>query len=112
MNYKQAIILRDDLDMSEGKRIAQACHASLKSYKKVDKEVKDNWEREGAKKVALKYNNLKELKGRADEVDVPSALIKDAGLTELKPGTVTAMGVGPAHEKEVDKITGELELIK
>lgn len=112
MKYKQAIVLRNDIEISEGKRIAQACHASLKSYKKADEETRNKWEKQGAKKVALQYDNLEELKGISSQTDVPAALIKDAGHTELEPGTVTALGVGPAEESKVDQITGQLELIE
>lgn len=112
MNYKQAIVLRSDLEISEGKRIAQACHASLKAYKKSDDEIRRKWENQGAKKVALHGNNLKDLKKRSSEIGVPAAMIKDAGRTQVKPGTITAIGIGPDEESKVDKITGQLELIK
>ena len=33
------IILRDDIDMSVGKKCVQCCHASLGAYKKTNKEL-------------------------------------------------------------------------
>ena len=57
---KQVIIMRNDLKMGKGKIAAQACHASIAAYKKADPLKIKLWERDGAKKVVLKVNSLKE----------------------------------------------------
>ncbi|MBD3312654.1 peptidyl-tRNA hydrolase [archaeon] len=111
---KQVIVIRQDLSMSTGKLAAQACHASLGAYKKTDKKAKKEWGAGGAKKVVLGCSGLKELKDlelAAKKMKVPSSLVTDAGHTELPPGTITALGIGPGDEKVIDKITGELKLI-
>jgi len=111
--YKQAVLLREDLEMSKGKMIAQACHASLKAYKKADGEKKQAWEDEGSKKIVLSTDEstMIERFQRAKSSGLNAAMIKDAGKTELKPGTKTAVAIGPAKESEVDSITGDLKLI-
>ncbi len=115
---KQVIVLREDLNMSRGKLCAQACHACLASYLEAmrkDKNVVGEWLKEGQKKIILKVNSLEELLTlyeKARQNGLPCAIIKDAGLTELEPGTVTALGIGPWHEKEIDKITGNLPTLK
>lgn len=111
--HKQAIVLRTDLGMSTGKLISQACHASLKAYKKSSSEDQSEWESGGQKKVVLDVDNedLQERFRRAQRKDVPTAMVKDAGLTEVEPGTQTALGVGPAEESKIDSITGDLKLL-
>ncbi|MFB6241375.1 MAG: peptidyl-tRNA hydrolase Pth2 [Candidatus Nanosalina sp.] len=111
---KQALVLREELEMTTGKMISQACHASLNAYKKASGSRQKNWESEGAKKVVLAAgdNLLEELFEQAKSRGLPAYLVQDAGLTEVEPGTKTALGIGPADETEIDNITGELELIR
>ena len=112
--YKQCIILRDDLKLSKGKAAAQAAHASLLSYERAPVHDRMQWKAQGQKKVVLKVQSLEELyaiKDEAEKLGLPYALVEDAGLTEIPPGTVTALGIGPARAEEIDKVTGHLELL-
>lgn len=110
--FKQVIIIRRDLGMSVGKIAAQACHASIGSYKKVKESKIHRWNLNGQRKVVLAVDTEKEivkLHKRTIEEGVPCFLVEDAGLTELEPGTITALGLGPAEEEKLDAITGHLE---
>jgi len=104
--------------MSTGKMIAQACHAAVGSSEMAKKENHKawrSWRDEGAKKVALEAESLKELRDlaeKAEDMDVTYMLIQDAGHTEVTPGTVTVLGLGPDRSDRLDKITGSLPLIK
>jgi len=112
--FKQVILIRKDLNMSTGKIAAQSCHASLSSYKKADKLNIKKWDLSGQKKVVLEINSENEILKIYDKVKgakIPNFLVKDAGLTELEPGTITALGIGPDDEKKIDKITGSLKLL-
>ncbi len=112
--YKQVIIVRKDLKLSRGKLAVQVAHASLEAFQKANKIVKEKWAREGAKKVVLKANDLNQLLyvyRKIKDMDFPCSLVKDAGLTEIPPGTVTAVGIGPWEEKEINKITGKLKML-
>ncbi len=111
---KQAIVIRNDLKMSKGKIAAQSCHASVNCFKKSDKNDISKWESSGAKKVVLKVNSLQdllELNTIAKDMGIVSSLITDAGHTQLEPSTTTALGLGPADDDVIDKITGELKLL-
>ncbi len=114
MKFKQVILVRTDLKMGKGKIATQACHAAIAALRKAKDEVIRKWERQGGKKVVLKVKSEKELLNfyeKAKKAKLPCALIRDAGLTQLEPETLTALGIGPAEEKEIDKITGKLKLL-
>jgi PTH2 family peptidyl-tRNA hydrolase len=112
--YKQCLIVRNDLPMSCGKKCAQAAHAAVIAFEQAEKSAKKAWLHEGQKKVVLKVADeraLFELKVIAERAGIPAALVQDAGLTEVPPGTVTALGLGPAKNEELDRITGHLPLL-
>lgn len=110
---KQVIIVRNDLKMDRGKMAAQVAHASLDAYRKSDSEERKGWESSGAKKIVLKVGSLKELMDIYKRVkrNLPCSLIKDAGMTQVRPGTVTALGIGPCKEEDIDKVTKDLKLL-
>jgi PTH2 family peptidyl-tRNA hydrolase len=110
------IILRLDLDMTVGKLISQACHAAVEASelsKKNKHKTWYNWRNEGAKKVALGVESILELEEivtMAEEEKIVNVTIKDSGLTEIPPGSITAIGLGPDRSEKMDKITGTLKL--
>jgi len=116
--YKQCIVLRTDLGMSTGKLISQACHAAVESSelaKKLRHKAWRAWMDEGAKKVVLQVDSLEdleELAEKAEGLDIVNVLIHDRGLTEVLPGTLTALGLGPDNSEKMDNVTGTLKLLK
>jgi PTH2 family peptidyl-tRNA hydrolase len=112
--YKQCIVLREDLKLSKGKAAVQAAHAAILSYERSPLHDRRNWKNQGQKKVALKVSNLEKLysvRDDAERLGLPCAIVEDAGLTEIPPGTVTALGIGPARADEIDKVTKDLDLL-
>ncbi len=114
---KMVIAVRGDLKLSPGKMAAQVAHAAVNcamSAKKNHKDWYETWYGEGQKKVVVKAKDLGELRLLQDEArksKLPHSLITDAGHTQLPPGTVTCLGIGPAPEAVVDKVTGHLTLM-
>jgi PTH2 family peptidyl-tRNA hydrolase len=110
---KQAIVARTDIGMGRGKLAAQVAHASLSAYEDTDSPTRTKWKGSGQTKVVLKVDSertLFELADRAERDGLPHAIIRDAGRTQLDPGTVTALAVGPGHDESVDRVTGDLPL--
>ncbi len=117
MTYKMVIVARKDLDLSKGKLAAQVGHAAVDCTLKAQKYAKDalaEWLSHGAMKAVLKVASEKEfypLKQAAERAGLCTALIQDAGHTEIPAGTVTVLGIGPGREDVVDKVTGQLSLL-
>ncbi|ADL19397.1 Peptidyl-tRNA hydrolase [Acidilobus saccharovorans 345-15] len=117
---KQAIVLRRDLQMGKGKAAAQAAHAACEAVLSIIRSNNSEWSRwldswlsQGQKKVVLRVESEGELNRVYEEAraaGLPASMIEDAGLTQLPPGTKTAVAVGPAPAELVDKITGKLKL--
>lgn len=111
---KQVILVRDDLVMSKGKLACQVAHASISAAVKADPETQSRWITENQKKVVLKVDSLEHLV-RLYEFAIydilPTAIVMDAGRTELRPGTITTVGIGPAADVLIDNITGDLKLL-
>ncbi|MBE28428.1 MAG: aminoacyl-tRNA hydrolase [Euryarchaeota archaeon] len=116
MEYKLVIIVRTDLGLSKGKMAAQVSHAAVNcalNSKKSDLSNFNKWFNEGQKKVVVKASGeaeLRKLQQHAREVGLISSLITDAGLTEVPPGTVTCIGIGPSSDSAIDPITGNYSL--
>ncbi|MBM3309841.1 MAG: peptidyl-tRNA hydrolase [Candidatus Altiarchaeales archaeon] len=112
MELKQVIVVRSDLKLGKGKMAAQVAHASVTAADKSS--WKKDWISEGQKKTVVKCSGEKELVEllkQANNAKLPSALIEDAGLTQIPAGTKTCLGIGPAPVEQIDRITGNLKLL-
>lgn len=113
---KVVAVVRLDLDISRGKTAVQVAHAAVMCALESRTRAKpwfDRWINAGQRKVVLKAPDLKalrELHARALQGGLVAVLVQDAGLTEVEPGTVTCLGIGPAPDEVLDKITGQLPL--
>lgn len=114
MNYKQVILVRQDLKLPKGKLAAQCAHASVEAVLKSETKVINAWRDQGMAKIVLKVKDEKELIfyfQQAKDTRLVASLITDAGKTVIAPGTRTCVGIGPEVEEKIDKITGKLALL-
>ena len=116
-SLKQVVAMRTDLGMGRGKMAAQAGHACVLGSERVRKthpQWHAQWWDEGQKKIVLKIpslDDLRRLKMDAIHAGLPYEEVSDAGHTQLQPGTVTCISIGPAPESSIDRITGDLKLM-
>ncbi|MCL4332968.1 MAG: peptidyl-tRNA hydrolase Pth2 [Candidatus Thermoplasmatota archaeon] len=116
-SHKMVIAFRKDLDLGKGKIAAQVAHAAVACAlitEKKERKIFKAWMAEGQRKVVIRVSGLDELyrlKERAEMEGFRTCLITDAGLTQIPPGTVTCLGIGPGQEEEIDRITGEFPLL-
>ena len=69
---------------------------------------------EGQCKIALKVKDLDHLlrlEREAKASNLPLYLVRDRGLTQVEPGTITCLGIGPAPAGILDQLTGDLSLL-
>lgn len=111
---KQVIVVNEDLHLPRGKLAAQVAHASVAAFLSADGDTQTGWLQAGMPKIVLKCPSeeaLRDLLTRAEKAAVAAYLVHDAGRTQLAPGTVTCLGIGPATSEAIDALTGDLKLL-
>ncbi|MEJ6664747.1 MAG: peptidyl-tRNA hydrolase Pth2 [Euryarchaeota archaeon] len=110
-----ALIVRHDLKLSAGKVAVQCAHAAVSctlNAKKSNGRLVERWLQSGARKICLKAEDLAEIQrlaGQAQSLGIVSYLVKDAGHTEVEPGTITVLGLGPGPRRAIDALVGDLK---
>lgn len=115
--YKQALIIRLDLRIGRGKIAVQCSHAAVSAAEEARNHFPHWWKawlQEGQRKIALKVPDLEtllHLEDKARRNRLPVYLVRDMGLTQVPPDTVTCVGIGPAPSNLMDNLTGGLSLL-
>lgn len=74
----------------------------------------DAWHASGCSKVALQCPDeatMMAIARHAKEKQLPFYVIRDAGRTQIAPGSKTVVAVGPGPKSVVDEVTGDLKLL-
>jgi peptidyl-tRNA hydrolase, PTH2 family len=115
--FKQALVVRLDLKIGRGKIAVQCSHAAVSAAEEARTRVPDWWKTwiaDGQPKIALKVPDLDAillLEQQARAKRFPFSVVKDKGLTQVPPGTITCIGIGPAPVSLLDGLTGNLPLL-
>lgn len=116
-DLKMYIIVDKDLEISKSKLAGQVGHASMRylyskiisnNMGKIDKYM------EKEKKIILRgtLNQLLKLEQDNDENNLGYAVIRDRGITELEPNTLTCICVGISGIDDVPKLVNKLQLYR
>merc|ERR1712029_1242010 len=122
--FKMVFVVNTSLEMGAGKVAAQVGHAALGVQRTLAAKSKEGkykvtmtdlglWQDFGEKMVVVKgesTQHLRDLHLMAEDLELPSFLVKDAGITQVPSGAVTVFGVF-GEDDDVNKITGRLKLI-
>lgn len=114
--YKLVLVVRTDVKMEKGKVAAQCSHAAVAAFAQSQRRQPRAlrlWESEGQRKVVLRVGNEEEMLQLADSARAKgllTSIIRDAGRTQVAPGTKTVLGIGPGPEHLVDSVTSHLRL--
>ncbi len=112
-----AVVVVRGLRMGPGKLAAQVGHACVTAALRARDHDPQNFRRwldTGQMKIVLRVDVEKELypiKSHAEDLGLTTALITDAGHTQLAPGTVTCLGIGPGTQARLDDVVGHLKLL-
>ena len=97
------VVLRKDLRLGKGKFCTQSAHAIVTLIPERGK--KWNFEKKPVEIWTVKdEENLLSIYRQAQKLKVNCTLIRDAGKTQIAPGTKTAVGLGPINEAIFEKI--------
>jgi len=132
-DIKMYLIVNGDLGMTKGKMVSAASHACLKvffdrmeyggastpdlhGYVCSMNDDMRSWKDGAFAKIALRGTsaNMADLLEEAFELEVPHSRIDDNGVTQVEPGSMTAIAIGPIDttREEYRGIVDKLSLLK
>jgi len=114
------LIVRASLEMGTGKIGAQVGHAVAMMYehyftgayvlsKAVDPFSFFHWRKDSFRKVVLRAN---EKKWEKIKENLECFVVRDAGLTEVDPGSETVIGIWPMKKSEQPRLLKKLQALK
>eukprot|EP00300_Choanocystis_sp_HF-7_P002138 c11669_g1_i1.p1 GENE.c11669_g1_i1~~c11669_g1_i1.p1 ORF type:complete len:256 (+),score=62.29 c11669_g1_i1:39-806(+) len=113
---KLTVLVRQDLGMSVGKIVSQCAHAVLAAYREglvQNPSMIGEWQSEGEPVIVLTVGSLQQLNDlavQARQHNIRVNAVQDAGRTQVEPGTVTVVALGPDRVSRIDAITRNLPL--
>jgi len=104
------IFLNKGIKMSKGKVAVQAAHAAVLSYQISKEDAKKKWNENNYTKIMLEALNEKHIEKISEYLQqnyIKTTYVYDIGRTEVKPNTLTALGIeiiDEEHQKEKLKV--------
>lgn len=118
---RMTFIVSQDFKMTQGKVASQCLHAAVSLYKNMtnpkskfyNPTLMEKWEESGQTKIVLQIETNDELKAvfqKALSLGLNAYIVQDAGRTQVKPGSYTVLGIGPAPKTQIDRVSKHLKL--
>lgn len=126
--FKMVFVVNSSLKMTTGKVASQTAHSAVSLYIKATTAGSggrprgilgsllprdmDVWVRHGQTKVVLKgrdESHLGELERQAEQLGLATVAIRDAGRTQIAPGSLTCLAIF-GRISQLDSVTGQLPL--
>lgn len=113
------LIVRETLGMGPGKIAAQCAHAAqmlaqahhgMRSSSGLT-DVYNEWLETSYRKVVLRADD-KEWAKLKDHPELDFVVVRDAGLTEVEPGSETVIGLWPMLRSDAPKLVQRLQALK
>ncbi len=110
-------VVNHELKMGKGKVAAQVGHAAVQATLKSGKlrpELLDAWLSTGQKKICVKAedaNHIESIEREANQHQILTSKVYDAGHTQIPSGSLTVLALGPDEEEKLDNLTGKLKLL-
>ncbi|KAL0225672.1 hypothetical protein P9112_012996 [Eukaryota sp. TZLM1-RC] len=112
---KMVFVVRTDLKMGKGKIAAQCCHACVPLWERIKgTPLEQQYSKFGHAKVVLRTDNEEEilkLGAKAQDLQLPYYIVRDAGRTQIEAGSITVIGMGPAPYGLFSDLVGHLKLL-
>lgn len=113
-DYKQVILVRNDLPMTPGKLAVQINHATAMAVMRAGVKARERWMKNAIKVVIVGVDTLEEMVELDYKLEaergIPHFLATDLGVTEFEGATQTALAIGPAPAKAINKFTAKYNL--
>ncbi len=115
---KMWLAVRQDIKMSKGKLAAQSGHAYGDLYVAALTHVPElfqQYQAHATPKITVKAKNADAIDRIAAEclkANICYETVRDAGRSELEPGTVTVVAFGPAYFDELPKFLQRLQVMR
>jgi PTH2 family peptidyl-tRNA hydrolase len=117
MTYKMLFIVNGSLSMSSGKMATQVAHAAVDLYQQIQTrrmQALGFWNVSGQRKIVVRGNSTEELLDIEQQASgnrsIVTAIIRDAGLTEIPSGSITCLGLFGTNN-QLDPITRHFKLM-
>jgi PTH2 family peptidyl-tRNA hydrolase len=102
------VVLRKDIRMGKGKFSVQTAHAIVSLLS--ERNIKWDLQKKPTEIWTVKSEeNLLGIHRQIQKLKINCSLIRDAGKTQLDPGTKTAVGVGPINEAVFEKVVNSFD---